>query len=33
MKEQSRCCSIVVRILACHAGDPGLIPGNGGVCF
>ena len=27
-KHQSRC-SIVVSIPACHAGDPGSIPGNG----
>ena len=26
--KQSRC-SIVVSIPACHAGDPGSIPGNG----
>ena len=26
--KQSRC-SIVVSITACHAGDPGSIPGNG----
>ncbi|URD80770.1 hypothetical protein MUK42_10666 [Musa troglodytarum] len=24
-------CSIVVSIPACHAGDPGSIPGNGDV--
>ncbi|CAD5177353.1 unnamed protein product, partial [Musa acuminata subsp. malaccensis] len=29
---QPRRCSIVVSIPACHAGDPGSIPGNG-VCF
>ena len=27
-RRQSRC-SIVVSIPACHAGDPGSIPGNG----
>ncbi|URD77441.1 hypothetical protein MUK42_08802, partial [Musa troglodytarum] len=26
-------CSIVVSIPACHAGDPGSIPGNGGFHF
>nr|PNR30712.1 hypothetical protein PHYPA_027028 [Physcomitrium patens] len=28
-------CSIVVSIPACHAGDPGSIPGSGGLrnCF
>ncbi|URD98089.1 hypothetical protein MUK42_36235, partial [Musa troglodytarum] len=26
---QQRRCSIVVSIPACHAGDPGSIPGNG----
>ena len=27
-------CSIVVSIPACHAGDPGSIPGNGDLfCF
>ena len=25
-------CSIVVSIPAYHAGDPGLIPGNGALC-
>ena len=29
-KQASRC-SIVVSIPACHAGDPGSIPGNGGT--
>ncbi|URD98086.1 hypothetical protein MUK42_36479 [Musa troglodytarum] len=29
---QSRC-SIVVSIPACHAGDPGSIPGNGAFWF
>ncbi|CAD5174025.1 unnamed protein product, partial [Musa acuminata subsp. malaccensis] len=29
---QSRC-SIVVSIPACHAGDPGSIPGNGEIYF
>ena len=28
LSQQSRC-SIVVSIPACHAGDPGSIPGNG----
>jgi hypothetical protein len=28
--KQSRC-SIVVSIPACHAGDPGSIPGNGDI--
>ncbi len=28
LKHRSRC-SIVVSIPACHAGDPGSIPGNG----
>jgi hypothetical protein len=32
MKQQSRC-SIVVSIPACHAGDPGSIPGNGVFVF
>ena len=27
------CCSIVVSILACHAGDPGSIPSNGASCL
>ena len=26
-------CSIVVSIPACHAGDPGSIPGNGASCL
>ncbi|URD98749.1 hypothetical protein MUK42_36927, partial [Musa troglodytarum] len=26
-------CSIVVSIPACHAGDPGSIPGNGASIF
>ena len=26
-------CSIVVSIPACHAGDPGSIPGNGAPCL
>ena len=26
-------CSIVVSIPACHAGDPGSIPGNGELCI
>ncbi|URD96757.1 hypothetical protein MUK42_33922 [Musa troglodytarum] len=26
-------CSIVVSIPACHAGDPGSIPGNGATYF
>ena len=26
-------CSIVVSIPACHAGDPGSIPGNGVFLF
>ncbi|CAD5167645.1 unnamed protein product [Musa acuminata subsp. malaccensis] len=30
-KQRSRC-SIVVSIPACHAGDPGSIPGNGVFC-
>ncbi|KAK4393211.1 hypothetical protein Sango_1791900 [Sesamum angolense] len=30
--QQSRC-SIVVSIPACHAGDPGSIPGNGVFLF
>ncbi|KAL3844578.1 hypothetical protein ACJIZ3_001981 [Penstemon smallii] len=30
--QQSRC-SIVVSIPACHAGDPGSIPGNGVYFF
>ena len=30
--QQGRC-SIVVSIPACHAGDPGSIPGNGGFVF
>ena len=32
VKHQSRC-SIVVSIPACHAGDPGSIPGNGDLVF
>ena len=32
IKQQSRC-SIVVSIPACHAGDPGSIPGNGVLLF
>jgi hypothetical protein len=31
-KQQGRC-SIVVSIPACHAGDPGSIPGNGVLRF
>ena len=30
--QQGRC-SIVVSIPACHAGDPGSIPGNGAFFF
>ncbi|URE18752.1 hypothetical protein MUK42_05455, partial [Musa troglodytarum] len=30
---QSSRCSIVVSIPACHAGDPGSIPGNGDFDF
>jgi hypothetical protein len=32
INHQSRC-SIVVSIPACHAGDPGSIPGNGVFVF
>ncbi|CAD5189888.1 unnamed protein product, partial [Musa acuminata subsp. malaccensis] len=31
--QQQRRCSIVVSIPACHAGDPGSIPGNGVYCY
>ena len=27
------CCSIVVSIPACHAGDPGSIAGHGTLCL
>jgi hypothetical protein len=29
LKDVRQSCSIVVSIPACHAGDPGSIPGNG----
>nr|PNR40653.1 hypothetical protein PHYPA_018056 [Physcomitrium patens] len=33
LKKKSSRCSIVVSIPACHAGDPGSIPGSGDFKF